>query len=80
MKKTKYSIFQMVTAFDFICDQSDWKNEINCVIPANQKDLVKEAIWFYTATEAKFVPAGENQNGPLLTVSATGYHNGPAGP
>lgn len=72
----RYTIAEMEAIFNKISDSSDWKNKIDSVILASERELATDAIEFYTATKAEFKDLGTK----YLRVFATGYRNGPAGP
>lgn len=72
---------EMANAFDLVAP-SDWRAEIDAHVTGSalaEQGLtirnVAEAVEFYTATEATFVPEGDG-----FRVKAAGYRAGPAGP
>jgi hypothetical protein len=62
-------------AFHQICNPTHWKGPINAVVPVRIASIYKEAIRFYTATEAVQEPF-DDEHVRLISV---GYHAGPAG-
>lgn len=61
--------------FSLVSDKSDWKKPIDATIPVNLREVVSDAISFFTATEAVFEEVDPN----TLRVTAKGYRRGPAG-
>ena len=70
-----FSLAEIKKAFNKVQNPSDWKAPISATIKENEREVMAEAIKFYTATEAHFRPAGPG----LLSVYAKGYRLGPAG-
>lgn len=62
-------------AFLSVQDPTDWRNPINAIIKFENREAVREAVEFFTATEATF----ENLGAGRLRVRSVGYRNGPAG-
>ncbi len=67
---------QLREIFDRICDKRDWKDAVYAVVDRNEREVVRQAIEFMTATTPEFT---EIANGKLA-VYAVGYRDGPAGP
>jgi len=81
----KEHLANLKQAFESVCNQNDWKAPIDCWIERDQFGIVKEAIEYYTATEATLIEleyfTGRNvQDKPMIRVVADGYRYGPAGP
>lgn len=73
--KGGYTMDQLEKAFDSVKDQDHWKNPIDAIIPADQKDVLSRSIPWYTGTEAQFE---EVEGRPeVLRVTAAGYFAGP---
>jgi hypothetical protein len=72
-----YTRQQLNDAFKMVHDPDDWKAPINNVIPGHPvtKEKVREAILFYTATNATFTELDDGR----CRVEAAGYRLGPAG-
>ena len=71
----KFSEEEMAAAFELISPEEHWKAAISAEIPEEMREVVTEAIAFYTASEAVFASAGPGK----LYVTAIGYWAGPAG-
>ena len=92
-------------AFDLVKNPRDWKAAISSRIPQDKLDAeakrlglqngeellaaIKEAIEFYTSTEASIAPVGNTDSGRPhgdtglpqgWRITAAGYRMGPAGP
>lgn len=76
MTQTEDRVGLLQDIFRRIQNPADWRAPIKAVCEESERDLVAEAITFFTATEARFSPA---ENGTLW-VNADGYRNGPCGP
>jgi len=66
--------------FDRVRDQADWRAPIDCLVAAPDPEvraLIAEAVEFFTATPATFVPTIRRG---VYRLTADGYRNGPAGP
>jgi hypothetical protein len=76
-RMTGYHHDQLAAAFDRVRDAQDWKAPIRAVIPAPERPLVAQAVYWFTDTVPEFVPtqAGADR----LEVRALGYRLGPAG-
>lgn len=86
---------KMHAAFDLVKSKSDWKKPIAKVVAGFELaaagvtiEDVKEAVAFFTATEADVVPTtvlAHHKDGmvcfeaPAFLVNAAGYRAGPAG-
>ena len=75
--ETKYSVEDMRKVFEKIEDPTNWKNEINALIPHHLFGIAADAVEFYTATKLEVVGGPEPLTGRIL-VHAPGYYNGPA--
>jgi hypothetical protein len=77
-KNTKhegYTIAELRVAFERVQDSQHWKNAIRAFCRAEQKEITRVAIEFYTATTPTFTHASTG----WLLVIADGYRRGPAG-
>lgn len=63
--------------FNRVCDKSDWKGPIKGFCRVEDKEIIADAIEFFTATQACFFDTGVSG---WLMIDAVGYRNGPAGP
>lgn len=63
-------------AFDLVANPSDWKAPISGDVKEDLKDVVREAVIFYTATVPEFGPSSFSG---YVHVKAAGYRAGPAG-
>jgi hypothetical protein len=70
-----YTRDQMEGAFHKVCNPKDWKASIRAIINEADRDLVRRAISFFTATDCAFTPSGDGK----LLVTSVGYRVGPAG-
>ncbi len=61
-------------AFDHICDPSDWKGPINCLVPLSLFKVYSDAITFMTGTVAN-----ANIEGDMVRLTSCGYRAGPCG-
>ena len=73
--KGGFTIEQLEQAFDSVKDKEHWKNPIDAVVEADQRDVLSRAIPWYTGTEAEFHEI--NGDGSKLRVTAPGYFAGP---
>ena len=71
-----YTTEQLTAAFDKVKNPNHWKDPIDAVIDESERDLVSEAIPYFTATPAFF---SEGVVKGTLNVTAEGYRAGPAG-
>jgi hypothetical protein len=72
----KYNGFtrdELLAAFDGVKDVNHWKNPINSVCRAENVEVTKSAIVFFTGTEAEV----KNLNDGWYKVTAPGYYLGP---
>lgn len=69
----------MQLAFDQICDKSDWKAPIDCVVPWSAANIYMDAIKFMTATEVKTDRCADAVGNPSFRLRSVGYRAGPAG-
>ncbi|MBT4208278.1 hypothetical protein HOE22_08030 [Candidatus Woesearchaeota archaeon] len=84
-KTTKRELLTKV--FDWFADRSDWRSPINTnisfAIMVNNgwsKDLINEAIEFFTATTPTWIPVRDNGYYDVeWNVKSHGYRMGPAG-
>ena len=72
-----YTRQELNDAFAMVHNPDDWKAPINKAIPCHPVTMakVREAIMFYTATEAVFTELDDQR----VCVQADGYRAGPAG-
>lgn len=72
-KKLKFTEEQMKASFKKLGMAQDWQGRICAEVPNSEKDVIVEAILFYTGTEADItsVPTGN------LKVMSWGYRKGP---
>jgi hypothetical protein len=70
-----FSEAEMEAAFALVSPAEHWKAPIAAEIPVEMREVVAEAIAYYTASEAVFAEAGPGR----LHVTAAGYWAGPAG-
>lgn len=82
-EQTGYTEKELSDAFNMVKDDEHWKNPISKTlhnVSFEQLVVVKKAVQFYTATEAKVqlfkITGPETVN---ARVSADGYRVGPAG-
>lgn len=73
--QTKFPREQMEKAFQAVQDKKHWKNPINSCVRAEDVEVTKEAIVYFTATEATL---GENLGNGWFKITAPGYYRGPA--
>jgi hypothetical protein len=73
---------KMKRAFELVQPATHWKDPINAYVKVEDMERagveitdIRDAVEFYTATEATFA-----RNGAGYTVKAAGYYAGPAGP
>lgn len=67
-------------AFDHVCNQADWKAEIDCVVPFELANLYMQAIEFMTGV--KPVGVGRTKVEGLADgyrITCIGYRRGPCG-
>jgi hypothetical protein len=62
-------------AFLQVQPKAHWKDPIDAIIAAKDREIVAEAIEFFTATKASFEIRWDGR----LHVTAPGYRAGPAG-
>lgn len=67
---------ELSAAFNSVADPDDWKAPVDAVCLKADRERVKAAVIFYTATEPMFFPNDET----TIRVEADGYRAGPAGP
>ena len=72
---TKFTHEEMARAFENVQDKENWKNPINSCVRAEDVEVTKEAIVYFTATEATL---GENLGNGWYKITAPGYYMGPA--
>ena len=67
-------------AFDQVCNQADWKAEIDCVVPYDLANLYMRAIEFMTGV--KPVGLGRASTDKIhdgYRITCIGYRRGPCG-
>jgi hypothetical protein len=70
-RSTGYRFEQLAAAFDRVRDPRDWKAPIRSVIPASDRDVVEQAVlWFTAAAPAFQAVPGETDR---LEITAPGY-------
>lgn len=67
----KFSRQEMEKAFRAVQDKEHWKNPINSCVRAEDVEVTKEAIVYFTATEATL---GENLGNGWYKIMAPGYY------
>ena len=70
----------MRIAFDQVCDPTDWKGPIDCIVPWAVANVYVEAIKFMTATTPTFERCSGVTGNPSFRLQSVGYRAGPAGP
>ena len=70
-----YTMDQLERAFDSVKDQEHWKNPIDAIVDADQRNVISRAIPWYTGTEAEFTAVEGDTS--KLRVTAPGYFAGP---
>lgn len=68
---------QLARAFDRVRNPRDWKAPIHAEIAVADRQIVEEAILWFTATVPRFAPIPGRSDRLLLT--AAGYARGPWG-
>ena len=69
-----YRMEQLAAAFDRVMNPRDWKAPIRSVIPEAERDLVGQAVRWFTNTDPVFEPAPGQPD--CLVVVALGYQLG----
>lgn len=67
-------------AFDHVCNEDDWRGEVDCVVPYELANLYMQAIEFMTG--AKPVGLGRCSTEKIVDgyrISCIGYRRGPCG-
>ncbi len=67
---------RLLPFFEQVADRADWKAPIRAYVRQADQQAVADAIEFFTATTAVFIPT---PTPGWLRVEATGYRAGPAG-
>lgn len=75
MNYMKYTDFELRQAFELVQNREHWKNPVNAVINECDKEIVQEAVIYFTATVPTFTQLADGK----LRVQAAGYWAGPAG-
>jgi hypothetical protein len=75
MPHQKFSHEQLEDAFNQVKTITHWKDPINSTCRVEDKDIISQAIRYFTGTEAEF---GEPLFG-VVRVKAIGYRQGPCG-
>lgn len=68
---TPYSREQLKEAFDLVCNKDNWKYPIKSECRADQRDIVLQAVIFYTGGAPTFTPIG---NTDRFKVEGPGYY------
>lgn len=68
---TIYSRAELKAAFDLVCNKDNWKLPIKGRISTEKRDIVREAIIFYTGSVPTFTDSVLPGN---LVVRAKGYY------
>jgi len=74
----QYNYDQLDEAFDKVVAGGDWRNPIDCWIPATEKEVTIAAILYFTATKAWVQSVKKDWS--EVRLRADGYRMGPAGP
>jgi hypothetical protein len=74
---TGYRFDQLAAAFDRVMACRDWKGPIRAVIPAGDRQIVEQAVLWFTRTVPEFV--AERDGALFLLITAAGYRAGPYG-
>ena len=61
-------------AIDQVCNERDWKGEIDCVVPFELANLYMRAIEFMTGVKPEAV-----KYDTMYRLTCCGYRNGPCG-
>ena len=69
-----YRLAQLAAAFDRVMNPRDWKAPIRSVIPEAERDVVDQAVRWFTNTDPVFEPAPGRPD--CLVVVALGYQLG----
>lgn len=75
-RETGFRLDRLAAAFDRVRDPRDWQAPIAAVIAREERQVVEQAIRWFTATEAEFRPCGDRADS--LAVHAPGYRQGRA--
>jgi hypothetical protein len=71
-----YSVADLRTVFDAVCDPNDWKGPITAVCTGEMVMATVAAIEFYTATQ----PTVQLDTATMrYLIESEGYRHGPAG-
>lgn len=70
-------LFRM--AFDHVCDQSDWKGPIDCVVPQGMAELYMNAIEFMTGVRPHAIRYVGPDMADGVHLTCIGYRAGPCG-
>lgn len=69
----RYSQDELKFGFDLVCDATNWKNPIDCVLPGivskHDRALIAAAVIFYAGCQATFTGTPKG-----LRVTADGYY------
>ncbi len=66
-----FSVYEMDVAFTRVQDKDHWKNPVNAVVEADEVEVTRAAVAFYTGSEAHF----EAREDGRVNVWAEGYYN-----
>ena len=74
---TGYRLHELAVAFDRVMNPRDWQAPIRSVIAAADRDLMEQAVLWFTHTTASFEEvSGEADR---LVITAPGYRMGTRG-
>lgn len=80
VKPGKWTQKELEEAFDRVKNPDDWKAPIRATVPSEDLGIACAAILHFTATHARYYPAGIDRDGEALYhVTSIGYRAGPAG-
>ena len=68
---TSYSREHLLTAFNTVCNKSNWKMPIDATIEGDDSDVVSQAIIYFAGCAPSFEPIHGTER---LRVRAVGYY------
>lgn len=74
LRVTGYRLEQLAKAFDRVMNPRDWKAPIRSVIAEEEREVVDQAVRWFTNTDPVFEPVPGRPD--CLMVVALGYHLG----
>ncbi len=75
--ETTYSETELKEMFDNVCSKDHWKNPIRAWVKANDLELARQAVEYYTATEVEVVQELVINGLKFYEIIAPGYYAGP---